>query len=107
MRVRHFALFFFPYCLKYTSLAHIPPILPSHTLILFPGVATHYGDGCSYKSVWDRMTQLKDHGNLLRDAVAHGIDPHTVELKDSQAGAAKKKTNKGQNVFIDGTLSLL
>lgn len=64
--------------------------------ITFPDVAKYYGDGVKYKAIWDRMTLMKRHANSLKDAYDHGMDPHTVELKDSLGATPKSKGGNGQ-----------
>lgn len=52
-------------------------------------VSKKYGGGTTYKSVWARMTQMKNNAKLINKAVEDGLDPITVELAEAPAQAGK------------------
>lgn len=55
-----------------------------------------YGGGTKYKAIWGRMVQIKENARLINEAIAHGIDPISVELTD----APSRNPKEGQGSYV-------
>ncbi|KIM99632.1 hypothetical protein OIDMADRAFT_55547 [Oidiodendron maius Zn] len=59
-------------------------------------VGKKYGGGTKYKAIWGRMAQIKENARLINEAIAHGIDPISVELAD----APSRNSKEGQGSYV-------
>jgi hypothetical protein len=63
-------------------------------------VGKKYGGGTTYRSVWGRMTQMKENAELINKAIEAGLDPITVELSEAPAQAGKRGPGSYLAVFF-------
>jgi hypothetical protein len=52
-------------------------------MIVCPEVSKFYGDQTDYKAIWHRFKTIKQHAVAQTRAVDAGIDPYTVEIRES------------------------